>query len=109
MHESRAHNGSFAFFFASYISNGLTCLKREIKLDARQVLLLVDLSGDSVEIPAALRGETAASVGVLLDHLERLQSLESFAGDRTGTPDPVAGHRTVVSATWKTNRKVLKY
>ena len=72
---------------------------RSINILAFIFLLLVDLGGDSVEIPAALRGETAASVGVLFDHLDRLQSLESFAGDRSGTPAQVAGHQTVVGAT----------
>ena len=62
-------------------------------------LLAEDLGGDAVEIAAALRGQPAASVRVLLDHLELLHGLEGLAGDRTGAGDPVAGVGTIVSAT----------
>ena len=61
-------------------------------------LLGLDLRGDAVQIPAALRGETTAAVGVLLHPLQGLQGLQALAGDRAGTAAPVRGGGAVVLA-----------
>ncbi len=63
-----------------------------------------DLSGDPVQISAALRGQTTSSVGILLDHLQLLQGLERFAGNGTGSGAPMAGNGTVVGTTCKSDK-----
>lgn len=75
-------------------------LKNESFLKLQLLLALgFDLSGDAVEISAALAGELATAERCLLDELQLLQALESFARDSTGRSAEVAGVGAVAFAT----------
>ena len=59
-------------------------------------LLDLELGSSSVQISAALAGESAATIGVLLGELQTLQGLQSFPGNATVTTGPVRGREAVV-------------
>lgn len=59
---------------------------------------LLDLRGDAVQVAEALRRQSSATVGVLLDELERLQSLHHLSRHRAGSATEVRRAHSVVLA-----------
>ena len=59
-------------------------------------LLSLELGSNSVQISAALAGQSASTIGVLLCQLQSLQSLQSLPGNTAVTASPVARGGTVV-------------
>merc|ERR1719270_3191474 len=49
----------------------------------------LDLSGNSVQVSSSLTGQPSASILVLFDNLQSLQSLKGFASQTSGTSDPM--------------------
>ena len=76
----------FVFDNTKYFFIGLLSLARD------------DLRRNAIQIPTALRSESAAAVGVLFDQFHLLQSLEDLAGDGAGTAVPMGRSASVVFA-----------
>ena len=58
---------------------------------------IVDLGSNAVKITAALSSQSAASIGILLDKLQLLESLEGLPGNGSRATTPMARSGSVVA------------
>merc|ERR1719192_527113 len=49
----------------------------------------LDLSGNTVQVSSSLTGQSSASILVLFDNLQSLQSLKGLASQSSGASDPM--------------------